>query len=502
MTALPYGEVMSLSQAAGELRSFSLDTLPGYDANFSLLSDIPVSYRLYDGDVELMQGTGAVIHSTFLPRQRQQRLVLEASQATNYQLIYMLGRHTSLTPEPPPQRYPDDLGIIERTQIMGRVFDEENRPLDQVLVRARSLNSSVPFEVSLKTVNGFYAFNQTPQGVQIEITASKAGYATRKRTEVPPSYKYGWKGNRFDFGSAAPEDLRFSRPFETLSPRPEIIAVSPRRHAKDNPPNPVFRFQFSEPVDPASVERNFAIRSSQLILEGPLITDFTSNPQVWGAADFHSSWNADQTEVTFTFLPDRRLPAAHDVAKHFYQVGFEADDGRLLDQEGTSRKGPWLNLVEFVFERAYSFTVKPDQVSPRLVDLNVLDTSGRMALHFDEPMQLLTQSGTVASGEPDNHTTAPAAIPEKVSPEAAAENYRFSLFREGAALYEQVRWSALGGTARINANDTRQILLEGVNLDLRAGDRLEIDASEHLQDPDGNIIQPAFRHIQTIYIPK
>ncbi len=92
---------------------------------------------------------------------------------------------------------------INRASSKGQIFDEQQRPLNDALVKVISLNSSIPYETQTLSVNGEYTFNNAPPGVQLAISASKAGYITQTREVV---LKANHEGNpidplfnRFDF---------------------------------------------------------------------------------------------------------------------------------------------------------------------------------------------------------------------------------------------------------------------------------------------------------------
>ena len=71
--------------------------------------------------------------------------------------------------------------------IRGNIVDDTNKGLDDVTIKAISLNSAKPYEQTVTSSAGRYEITKAPTGVTIEVTASKKGYTTRTRTIVPLS---------------------------------------------------------------------------------------------------------------------------------------------------------------------------------------------------------------------------------------------------------------------------------------------------------------------------
>ncbi|PIW17125.1 hypothetical protein COW36_09970 [bacterium (Candidatus Blackallbacteria) CG17_big_fil_post_rev_8_21_14_2_50_48_46] len=154
--------------------------------------------------------------------------------------------HPTATPLPSAT---SDISVIEKTTFNGKLFDDLGQPLNGALVKVRSLNSQVPFEAETLTSGGTFAFNNAPSGVQIEITISKPGFASRKRVEVLKSNKQGDpNANRYDFGQAfAAGGTRESSPAPASAP--PILPL----------PTPIM-----PPLPPtASAEPAYATRSSE-----------------------------------------------------------------------------------------------------------------------------------------------------------------------------------------------------------------------------------------------
>ena len=72
-----------------------------------------------------------------------------------------------------------DYGIL-----IGQIVDDRGNHLDGVTLKAISLNSALPFESTTISKAGSYIFKELPNGVIIEVTATKPGYKTKKRRIV------------------------------------------------------------------------------------------------------------------------------------------------------------------------------------------------------------------------------------------------------------------------------------------------------------------------------
>lgn len=235
-----------------------------------------------------------------------------------------------------------DISVIEKTTFNGKVFDDGNLPLDGVTVTAKSLNSSVPFEATATTHGGAYAFNNAPAGVSIEITASRAGYTTRRRMEVLLSNKVGDPGaNRFDFGNDG-ANTAFGSPYNSLSDKPEVSNVLPARNASGIDAATPIVLKFSEPMERASVEQNLVINKQQS--DGGLL-------QAYDTSAFDLSWNSDDTEITLTLKSGAQLEA-HTT----YRVAFRPS-AAIKDKSGVSRSADYFKLTPVEPEADSRFSI-------------------------------------------------------------------------------------------------------------------------------------------------
>jgi len=235
-----------------------------------------------------------------------------------------------------------DISIIEKNTFFGKIYDDNQMPLDGVTVKAKSLNSSVPFEASTVSSGGYFAFNNAPSGVQVEITASRAGFTTRKRVDVLKSNKAGDpNANRYDFGVGANlANSPFSSPFNALSDKPEVS-----RMRIVNTPGLVetpkgVRIQFSEPMDRSTVEKNLGL------YRWPGGNNFIPTELLYSPDVFQFTWNSDDTEVELPLPTD--IFSAPDLKD--FSWSFRYLDGTIKDKSGIARQNHYFKVTEGDFE--------------------------------------------------------------------------------------------------------------------------------------------------------
>jgi Ca-activated chloride channel homolog len=250
------------------------------------------------------------------------------------------------TPNPFPTAQ-DDISTVEKTTFNGKIFDDSKAPIDGVKVTARSLNPSVVYEVETTTAGGTFAFNNAPAGVQIEIVVSRPGYSTVRRVEVLTSNKQGDpNANRFDFGTGE-DGSDFGAGFNAITDKPQVTQVEPGRNSSGISPETPVVLTFSEPVDRASVERNFALCIQP--------TGSSELQVAYALADFTVNWSSDDSQVTFTPRPGVKLNSGER-----YAIGFKAGDGIIKDKSGISRSEDHFKLTDGRYEAGSYFTVEGD----------------------------------------------------------------------------------------------------------------------------------------------
>lgn len=375
----------------------------------------------------------------------------------------------------------------------GYVYDDSGAPLADVTLSARSLNSSVAYTAETTTApDGSYSFSRAPEGIQIEITANRTGYSTRRRIEVIKSNKQGDPdANRYDFSA-----------FDALSNKPEVTRVIPGRNASGVSPSPRFVLTFSEPMDRQSVTNAFEIRTfgtdEQLSVDnkitfmaGQALNGLLTEPGdlIWDHTAFNARWNRDDTEVTLRFKAGKALPSDHDSDNiPDYSVSFKAGTASIKDKTGVSRDQAHFKLTDGRFENYFKFSINTDEDRPALDSVIVIDgntpdnTLGDLIkVRFSEPMIYPTLSGPVAGGI---NGEASEAVD-------VAANYSINI-NDGNRVFS---WDQAGaghtGIAIFDTNDPthRTLLLLTSNNDediFTASDQIKVTVRSTVTDPAGN----------------
>jgi hypothetical protein len=424
----------------------------------------------------------------------------------------------------------EDPWVIERSGIrQAKVFDDLGQPLNDVRIQIRSLNEKVLYRTVLKTVNGVYSFKNVPTGVQLEFSAEKPGYTTRKIVEVIDGHD-DYTPDKYDFGAESPSQRTQNSPFYNgLSDKPEVIDSNPKRNGSGVSPTTDFTLLFSEPMDRQSVEDNFTIRSfnSRLLTvdAGPLPPGLIDSPiphtvkgngtiasnfltgnstLIFDSSAFNISWNADDTQVTFAFKPGKALPTDKDTKSiPDYNIAFNSfkDHNRTIkDKSGIERKEKHFKLTDGDFEESYKFSILPDLIPPTLQSAHWAGATPQTAtflLEFSEPMLLKTYSLNIAGGmadEPPSCKQAPAGFPgaKVCTASKAAENFQVKVTATNGTVSYQGAWKDLGGEASYANGDAsfRTILLSSnsVHPPFVSGAQVEITANHDIVDPAGNSI--------------
>ncbi|MBT9544152.1 MAG: Ig-like domain-containing protein [Candidatus Sericytochromatia bacterium] len=434
---------------------------------------------------------------------------------------------------------------IEKSAFSGQIFDDTHKPLNDVQIRLRSLNELVPFGAETVALNGQYVFNNIPSGILVEITASKPGFATRRRMEVAKSSFRGPDVNsRYDFGTNGGSAM-YSAAYNALTDKPEVIRVTPARNGAGISPKTDFNLFFSEPMDRRSVEESFTVRSFKnnklsvdntmnkfpseqgfkYTLNGkdanthfgsPHFYEISNGTPIYDSSAFNITWNADDTQVTFQFKPGLSLPTdkTPELAPH-YQVAFKPFTNKnltLRDKTGVERQEKHFKLTDGDFEEAYQFQVKEDLQAPSLQAARWAGFYGQMPtllLQYSEPMLLKTYSLNIAGGmadEPPSCKQAPAGFPgaKACTASKAAENYQVKVRAPSGSLSYQGTWANLGGEASYASWDAsfRTIVLstQTPQPTFISGAQVEITANPEVVEPAGNPISNSQTPL-TVLIP-
>ena len=371
---------------------------------------------------------------------------------------------------------------LDYATFSGQIFDDNFKPLKEVHIQARSLNKAVPYSAQTIALDGQYTFNRIPSGIQVEITASKPGYTTRKRVEVPKSDYRGAGLNRFDFGSASAEGSVYASPELALSDKPEVTEVSFSQTAEGIPANASFSLKFSEPMNPASVENHWVILSAhhrQLSADqdNPNRAYTLPDTPIFDKNAFQISWNAENTEAKFQFRAPLRLPTDKDKTRiPRYQLAFRTpanEAGAIQDQRGVNRSAKHFRLnsaSEFVQSEFVQFDILPDPVLPEVKQFKLapdLPVGAGYIVEYSKPMlQPILNLKIVGgmAGLTEAYRQAPATVLTNglSHPDQVTENYQFKIVNFKQDPVYQGSWGRLGGKVAFLAEDPfyQQVLLQ------------------------------------------
>ena len=344
--------------------------------------------------------------------------------------------------------------------VSGNVYDEDGASVDGSLVTVKSLDASVPYTATATTSQGSWVVNNVPEGANVEVIATKGGWTSRRRVGSFQQLATG-KKNLVNFGAAGgksgtnDDDPTGEAYF--ISDYPEIVSTDPMTDATgvDNQ-KLSFKLRLSEAMDedsrdtltqsltilPANTEANGTALATTKDLEtledddeadgvgGIALADYAYKIEEGSTflgnsdRDVTATWNAEGTELTFSF--DATLLADdNDEAKYqavLVSQGTAADD-QIEDEDGnqlgTNNDGSLKaypakdSLISNAFKEsdlsaddtvttkigeanwasthdsAANWEIKRDEVDPKLTAVDVskdVDGDFRIELTFSEGM--------------------------------------------------------------------------------------------------------------------
>lgn len=351
--------------------------------------------------------------------------------------------------------------------VSGNVYDEEGATIDGALITVKSLDASVPYTATATSQAGSWVVNNVPEGANVEIISTKDGFTTRRRVGSFQQQATG-KKNVINFGAAGgnaetdSDDPTGEAYF--ISDMPEISMTSPADEATQiDGSKTSYKVTFSEAltedsrddfvdafnIAPADSDSAKGAATGALDLESFESGATTSTGDGLGASmatgaltyfnggygynlgegdaflgstrnKMTASWNAEGTEVTFSFNGNL-ISSDNDNAK--YQVFLVAQDSNDAiedadgNQLGTSSAGSRTanptagGLIFNAFKEndlatatpagdvgdsnwdsthttVVNFELREDNTDPKLtgIDITKEDDDVRVELTFSEPM--------------------------------------------------------------------------------------------------------------------
>lgn len=348
-------------------------------------------------------------------------------------------------PAPDPNR---------RVILSGKVYDQGGATVNGALVTVKSLDASVPYTATATTVGGSWVVNNVPEGVNVEVVATKNGWTTRRRVQSFQSTSNEMR--RMDFGAASGQANPGAAYF--LSDTPEVTSTEPATKAIGQDPNQLtYKLVLSEALAESSRKRfedairvfpaNEAASPDGIAGNHVDLENVADSPAINVDGTYHYAikkgtifledtqtaakvaWNAAGTEATLTFAAPI---IAGKSAEAKYQVGLvrgagsepkiEDLQGKQLgtDEAGSRKAYPAAagELIRNVFREAdlalegspttadqrwnathdsvATFKVKKDAEAPKLLGIEVNDIGNdlRLELAFSKPMVAFDGSTT------------------------------------------------------------------------------------------------------------
>ena len=334
-------------------------------------------------------------------------------------IVHAVGPITVMTPQPGASLPPN----VTRVVVSGTVQDEEGAPVDAATVVIRSLDARFPYERTTTTAAGAYVFNDVPEGVVLELAATKPGWT--RRVKVQSFQALAGLSNTVNFNQA-----------HFISNSPEIVSTSPEHRANDVDATSVqYRLTLSEALNETNRRRfENALRmfpanaAAQAGGDAPTDLDGSTDtaapvPGGYGIrkgsvflddADTRAtvSWNAAGNEATLRFNAPL---AASSSARAKYQMALVTSEGGVIEDADGNQLGERSlasgseHLILEAFKRGTlpatisspakawqethdnvsTFELAQDTTAPRLtgVALSKLSSGiGRIELTFSEPM--------------------------------------------------------------------------------------------------------------------
>ncbi|MNS67299.1 hypothetical protein D3C72_1005470 [compost metagenome] len=137
-----------------------------------------------------------------------------------------------------------DAGLSTTATLSGMVYNEMGMPVSNGTIKVASLNAAKPFTADAPIVSGAYVINNLPEGILLQVTATKDGWTSRAQTAVMVPTR---DANKINFGGAG--NAYF------IAEYPEIEAVEPMMNAIVDATKVTYKLRLSEALDDTNKRR-------------------------------------------------------------------------------------------------------------------------------------------------------------------------------------------------------------------------------------------------------
>jgi hypothetical protein len=146
-------------------------------------------------------------------------------------------------------------------RVTGQVFDAGGALVDGAVVTAHSLDARAPYGSTAVAQGGSYHLEAVPEGVNVELVATMAGWTERRQVRAFAAAVPSW--NRCDFGAVDGDEGAPGAAF-FLADRPEVVRTEPADGAGGVAPDvPAVRVVLSAPL--AGIDRARLARALRLL---------------------------------------------------------------------------------------------------------------------------------------------------------------------------------------------------------------------------------------------
>ena len=283
------------------------------------------------------------------------------------------------------------------------VYDDAANLIDGATITATPLAAGEKFLDGSTTANvlsviGMAFVQGVPAGVQVKLTATKAGFTPR---EITTSFS-GSGDVYFGLGAQPLPVGAAGGAVYALSDKPEVIAIEPAYNSIGIAPTASFKLTFSENMNTSSVEDGFLIETNTDQTGGSPAAFSVgaayglSGADVYDKSSYDISWNG-QNEVTFTpksgypLLTDKESPRIPQYRVTWKTVAAPFKDitnvfARQIENIGQpNESGPF--RITTTWKGVVPFAITTDTTAPK-VDAVYISDKNTIKVRFNEPMAL------------------------------------------------------------------------------------------------------------------